>query len=299
VHWHAFRRYRRSLRERFDVVIDEVNAIPFFTPLWSGIPTFMLIFQLERDVWWYQSPFPLSAIGYAVEPVYLRGYRDTPVFTISESTERDLRDIGFRGPITRMPVGVDRVGFEGATKADAPTFLYVGRLVRSKRVEHILQALAQFRQETGAGYLWLVGSGSRRYHQSLVRLAKRLQVEDHVKFWGRVSASEKHRLMSKAHALLMTSVREGWGLVVTEANACGTPAIVYDVPGLRDSVRHELTGLVVPPRPTSLSDAMIRLTSEPGLGARLAEEAKRWSATLTFDDAAQLVKDALEKTPVA
>jgi glycosyltransferase involved in cell wall biosynthesis len=105
--------------------------------------------------------------------------------------------------------------------------------------------------------------------------------------------------MAQAHALLLTSVREGWGLVVTEANACGTPAIVYDVPGLRDSVRHELTGLIVAPQPLSLFQAMIRVTTDPGFYSRLAAEGKRWSRTFSFDDAASLVGLTLEAAVAA
>jgi glycosyltransferase involved in cell wall biosynthesis len=120
-------------------------------------------------------------------------------------------------------------------------------------------------------------------------------VGDSVVFWDRVSPQEKHRLMSEAHALLMTSVREGWGLVVTEASACGTPAIVYDVPGLRDSVRNESTGLVVPPRPGSLFDAMLRLTRDPSLYDHLIAEGRRWSGTLSFDVSAQVVGQELAR----
>jgi glycosyltransferase involved in cell wall biosynthesis len=296
VHWHAFKRYRRSLRGHFDVVIDEVNTMPFFTPLWAGIPTFMLIFQLAREVWWYESPLPISAVGYAIEPMYLLGYRHTPVFTISRSTELDLRSLGFKGPITLIPIGIEKVASASRPKADTPTFLYVGRLAPSKRIEHMLRALAQFRQATGTGALWLVGSGSEGYQRSLAKLARHLSVEDNVRFLGRVSSQDKHRLMAEAHALLMTSVREGWGLVVTEANAFGTPAIVYDVPGLRDSVRHDSTGLVVPPQPQNLSQAMIRLSSDPVLYARLAREAQSWSNTFSFDEAARLIGLALEGT---
>ncbi len=299
VHWHAFKRYRTSLRGRFDAVIDEVNTLPFFTPFWAGIPTFMLVFQLAREVWWYESPFPINAIGYAVEPMYLMGYRHTPVFTISRSTEQDLRRLRFRGPIKIIPIGIEKIVSAPEEKADTPTFLYVGRLAPSKRIKHILEALAQFRQATGAGTLWLVGSGHERYARSLIRLARRLNVENSITFWGRVSALEKHRLMGQAHALLMTSVREGWGLVVTEANACGTPAIVYDVSGLRDSVRNEATGLVVPARPDSLAAAMIRLSSDRELYARLAAEGRRWSSTFSFDEAARLVGQALEGTLAA
>jgi glycosyltransferase involved in cell wall biosynthesis len=296
VHWQAFKRYRKRLRGRFDVVIDEVNTMPFFTPYWAGIPSVMLIFQLAREVWWYESPMPISAIGYALEPIYLQGYRHVPVITISSSTEQDLRRLGFEGQITIIPIGIEHAGPTATNKASTPTFVYVGRLAPSKRIGHMVQALSQFRRTTGAGCLWLVGSGSDRYRRALADQARSLNIESHVVFWGRVSEQEKRRLMTEAHALLMTSVREGWGLVVTEASACLTPAIVYDVAGLRDSVRHESTGLVVSPRPSYLTSAMIRLTTDADLYSRLAEGGKSWSETFSFDAAAGMAAQTLERT---
>jgi glycosyltransferase involved in cell wall biosynthesis len=299
VHWHAFKRYRGSLRGQFDAVIDEVNTMPFFTPFWAEIPTFMLVFQLAREVWWYESPFPISAIGYAIEPIYLMAYRHTPVLTISKSTESDLRRLGFRGPITIVPIGIDREAPTRHTKATTPTFLYVGRLAPSKRVSDILRATAIFRRTAGTGTLWLIGTGSPRYERTLRHLASRLGIEESVVFFGRVSVAEKYRLMAESHALLMTSVREGWGLVVTEANACGTPALVYDVPGLRDSVRNEVTGLVVAPRPERLAGAMTRITSDPDLYAALSDAGQGWSETFSFEKAARLVGETLVGKAVA
>jgi glycosyltransferase involved in cell wall biosynthesis len=145
----------------------------------------------------------------------------------------------------------------------------------------------------------LVGSGSERYKRSLVKLAQRLGIEENVVFLGHVSVADKYRLMGEATALLMTSVREGWGLVVSEANACGTPALVYDVPGLRDSVRDGVTGLVVPPRPDRLAEAMTRIITEPGLYAALSEEARRWSNAFSFDEAARIVGEALAEAVAA
>jgi glycosyltransferase involved in cell wall biosynthesis len=295
VHWRAFNRYRGALRDHFDLVLDEVNTMPFFTPLWAGIPTFMLIFQLAREVWWYESPFPISAIGYAVEPLYLRVYRHSPVFTISASTQEDLRGLGFKGAITIVPIGIDDPACPPSAKADAPMFLYVGRLAPSKRIGHMLQALAIFRKEVGKGSLWLVGSGSDKYSRSLVKHALDLGVADDVHFCGRVSSEEKHRLMAQSHALLMTSAREGWGLVVTECNACGTPAVVYDVPGLRDSVRHLKTGLVVHPSPGCLAEGMLQLTGDTDLYTRLQEEARLWSRTFTHESGFQVVKETISR----
>ena len=293
VHLAAWRRYRKRLRGRFDVVVDEVNTIPFFTPLWAGIPVVMFIHQLAREVWWYESPFPVSAIGYRAEPAYLRLYRRTPVITVSSSTSEDLHRLGFRGPVTVIPEGLEPIGPVLGQPAGEPGFLYVGRLAPSKRVEEMIRALALFRQATGSGLLRLVGAGSEAYARKLDALARSLGIAHQVSFEGRLDADEKHRLMASATALLMTSVREGWGLVVTEANACGTPAIVYDVPGLRDSVRDGHTGLVVEARPEALAEAMVRLASDPALRARLAEEALSWSRAFSFDAAARLAREQL------
>jgi glycosyltransferase involved in cell wall biosynthesis len=291
VHAHAARHYRGHLCGQFDVVVDEVNTIPFFAPVWADIPVCMLIHQLAREVWWYESPFPLNALGYAVEPLYLRPYRKIPVLTVSASTSKDLRRLGFVGRIITIPEGIEPVGQLAERKSTVPTFLYVGRLSPSKRVEVIIRAFAGFRKQSGAAQLWIVGEGPSR--QELERLTNRLGVQGEVCFLGHLSREEKHWRMSSAHAVLMASAREGWGLVVSEANACGTPAIVYDVPGLRDSVRDGETGLVVEPRPDALQAAMVRLLQDNDLYDRLVAEAKRWSSSFDFDATTAIVRSML------
>jgi len=293
---HAFRRYRGRLTGQFDIVIDEINTIPFFTSLWAGIPSFVLIWQLAREVWWYESRFPLNAIGYVLEPIYLRAYRKTPVFTFSESTAADLRRLGFKGDITMVPIGIEPIQVPDKSKAAEPSFIYVGRLAPSKRVHEIIEAFALFRGRLGSGRLLLIGEGPEPYVRKLARVAARLAVSDSVEFCGWLSGAAKHKRMAQAHALLMASAREGWGLVVTECNACGTPAVVYDVPGLRDAVRHLQTGLVVRPSPRYLADGMELLIGDAELYVRLRETALRWSRTFSFDVAAQIVGNALTQS---
>jgi glycosyltransferase involved in cell wall biosynthesis len=293
VHWHAFRRYRNELQTKFDLVIDEVNTVPFFTPLWARKPNFMLAFQLARDVWWHEAFFPLSAIGYGLEPLYLRCYRRVPTLTISQSTAADLRGLGFTGPITIMPVGVESVTVASRAKAVRPTFIYVGRLTPSKRVSHILKAFAFFSRSAGPSDLWLVGDGPNRYRHALQSLAARLGITENVRFWGRLPTPEKHLRMAEAHALVMASVREGWGLVINEANACGTTAVVYDVPGLRDAVRHLETGIIVRPSPYALAQGMISLFQDKALLQRLSANAAEVSKDFSFDRTVDAFQKAL------
>jgi glycosyltransferase involved in cell wall biosynthesis len=283
VHLNAFRHYRGKLRGRFDLVIDEINTIPFFTPLWSGIPRLALIFQLARNVWWYEMGFPLNALGFALEPLYLAPYHHTPIVTISESTRKDLRRMGFKGSIRVMPIAIEELHVSQVKKASVPTFLYVGRLAPSKRVHDIIRAFSVFHEQAGAARLSLIGTGDSQYVAGLKRQTESLRVAEQVEFLGWLPPPEKHRHMAQATALLMASVREGWGLVITEANALGTPAIVYDVPGLRDAVHDGETGLVVGPSPAEMANGMFRLALSRDLYDHLTAGAKAWSETFSFD----------------
>jgi glycosyltransferase involved in cell wall biosynthesis len=293
VHWRAFRRYRSRLESSFDVVIDEINTIPFFTSLWSAIPAVVFIHQLAREVWWYESPFPINAIGFACEPWYLRIYRSVPIVTVSSSTRDDLKLLGLKGPITVIPEGLEVTTEQHVDRPDTPRFLYVGRLAPSKRIADLLRALAAFNQHGVPGQLRLIGDGAPRYANRLRRLASDLGILSNVEFLGRTSVPRKHQEMASAHMLLLASVREGWGLVVTEANAYGTPAVAYDVPGLRDSIRPEETGLLVPPTPQHLGAAMWRLWQDRTLLSRLSDGAMKWSSTFTFDETARRFRDAV------
>jgi glycosyltransferase involved in cell wall biosynthesis len=253
----------------------------------------MLIFQLAREVWWYESPFPLSALGYAAEPQYLKWYRTTPVLTISNSTETDLRRLGFSAPITVLPIGVEPIVEPVRKKQSVPTFLYVGRLVPSKRIGDILRAFAAFHEEARAGQLWLIGEGNDSYVRHLKAEATALHVVDKVEFCGRVAPGEKHQRMAAAHMLLMASVREGWGLATTEAAACGTPSVVYDSPGLRDAVSDGETGRVVSPSPGALAKAMLQLWNDPSLYRRMAAAARESAGRLSFDVTTALFRGAI------
>jgi glycosyltransferase involved in cell wall biosynthesis len=293
VHAYAFIHYRRKLRGQFDAVIDQVNTIPFFTPLWADVPVLMMIWQLAREVWWYESRFPLNTLGYLMEPVYLRAYRGATVLTFSQSTVSDLRRLGFVGDITAIPVGIEPTDTAIRSKGTEPSFVYVGRLTPSKRINEVIEALAMFRQTTGTGRLVLIGDGPVSYVRKLMRVAARLEVSRFIELSGWLRGSAKYKRMAESHALLMASAREGWGLVVTECNRCGTPAVVYDVPGLRDSVRHLETGLVVSQNPRSLADGMLQLISDPNLYERLQAAAQIWSRTLTYEASALALKTTI------
>jgi glycosyltransferase involved in cell wall biosynthesis len=246
-HW-----YEREGQGLFDLIIDEVNTCPFFCHEWAGdTPTVALIHQVAREVWFSEFTWPLAAVGrWWLEPRWLARYRYVPTLTISESSAGSLREYGLQRVVV-APVGIDPPPpIDVTAKEQAPTVLFVGRLAANKRPDHAVKAFSTLLNSYPEAQLWVVGSGA---------MAEELEeaASPNVRFFGRVSNQLKYELMARAHVLAVTSVREGWGLVVDEAASVGTPSIGYDVDGLRDSVA-ATTGTLVAPHPQALGEALAR-----------------------------------------
>jgi glycosyltransferase involved in cell wall biosynthesis len=150
-------------------------------------------------------------------------------------------------------VGVDTIISltDKPAKEQAPTVLFVGRLTSNKRPDHALQAFRELKRHLPDAALWVVGDGPM-----LPKL--KASAPPGTMFFGRVSEAQKHELMGRAHALIATSVREGWGLAVSEAALSGTRAVGYDVAGLHDSVP-AAGGVLVEPKPAALAGALAQL----------------------------------------
>lgn len=291
VHLHAFARYRGSMD--FDVIVDQTNTIPFLARLYSRVPVTLFIHQLARELWFYEAPKALAPFGYAAEPLLLSVYRSAPIITVSESTASSLRGIGLRGKISVIPECVDDDG--DATKpAKNPRndIVYLGRVVPSKRVEESIAAAAELKKSGWSGTLHVVGAGEDRYRNDLARLAATSDAP--VTFHGKVTDERRGELLGACALLWMTSVREGWGLVVTEAGRHWTPAIVYDSPGLRDAVRHERTGLVVAPDHRVLASSTKELFGDVSRLANYGAQARSFACELNWDRTTQAFLRAIE-----
>ena len=298
VHYHAFRHYNKFFKGKFDLVIDEINTIPFFTPLYIKEKKIALIFQLARGVWFYEAFFPLSLIGFIMEFLYLKFYRKTPVITISESTKEDLLNLGFSNKISILPIGISfKPLAQLSQKEPRPSLVYVGRLRKSKRVHHIIEALKIIKKAIPNIQLNVIGKGGRpHYIKKLHYLISKYDLQDNVNFYGYVDELTKHNLIKKAHALMVTSVREGWGLVVSEANALSTIAIGYNVHGLRDSIIDGQTGLLTAKNnPFVLAETVLNFFKDPLLCNRLSNKALQWSRRFSWETSAQDNLEALKR----
>ncbi len=220
-----------------DLLVEVCNGMPYLAPLWHRGPTLCLVNHVHTDLWGLRYPGPAARLGRRLEHWALSGaQRGNLLVAVSPSTATALREIGVpRSRIRVVHNGVDEPG-PLEPRSEEPLFLAMGRLVEYKRIDLLLRLWERVRPVTG-GRLVIVGDGPER--ERLQQLAG-----PDVVFKGRVSEAEKHRLLCAAWLLLHPSAVEGWGLVVTEAATRGTPAIGFDVPGLRDSVEDGVTGLL-------------------------------------------------------
>jgi glycosyltransferase involved in cell wall biosynthesis len=271
----ALHAYRGELHADADLIVEEVNTVPYFTRIVRGrAHPVLLYYQLAREIWRYQTPAPVAAIGYVAEAVYTRpqGRGHPTTITISDDSKRDLMTVGGfdAARVHVVRVGIDNEALaacDPAAKAGTFTVLFHGSLRAMKRP---LQAVAAFEALLAAGAdgrLWISGSGDGE--AALREYVQTHELGDHVTFFGRTSEPEKLRLMQAASVLVVTSVKEGWGLIVTEANSMGTPAIVYDVDGLRAAAGSH--NWMVPPRPERL-------------GARLLDARRLFDSRHTYDE---------------
>jgi glycosyltransferase involved in cell wall biosynthesis len=196
-------------------------------------------------------PFPVSFFGrHLLEPWWLRAYRNVPALTVSESSAESLRRYHGWRDLTVVPEGYTPHPISEVAKEPEPTAIFVGRLVAMKRPEDAIEAIRLVAERVPQARLWIVGDGPM-----LERLWADAPAQ--AEFLGRLERDELLARLARAHVLVATAVREGWGLTVSEAAACGTPSIGYAVPGLLDSIPAS-GGALVDPAPAALADALAR-----------------------------------------
>ncbi len=288
VYWHAYRYYKQNLTGLADLVIDEMNTIPFFCKYYVKERNILFSYQLCREIWFYQMPFPFSVIGYLLEPIYLRLLNDRQVITESDSTKKDLLRYGFQAEkISIITVGIKIKQLDNLSLSDKfplPTLLSLGSIRGMKRTADQIKAFEIAKLQIPELQLKVAGSAGDGYGRKVVRMIKESPYAKDIQYLGPVRDDVKMDLMRKSHAIMVTSVKEGWGLIVTEANSQGTPAIVYDVDGLRDSVRHLETGIICKSNsPDALAQAVVKLFSNHSEYQRLRTNAWQWSRELTFE----------------
>lgn len=291
-------RHRREL----DGVVDSQNGIPFFSPLVLGgrVPVALLIHHVHQRQFPIYFRWPMSAVGRLLER---RGtalvYRRGPIVTVSPSSRHAIRQqLGLRGPVVIAPCGTDLPVPEAPVpsgRAPRPRIVVVTRLVRYKRVELVLKAVAEARRRVPGLELHLVGDGPHR--EILVHEIERLRMSDCVTVHGWVDEAEKTALLRTAWFTVSASICEGWGLSLVEASALGVPVVAVRVPGVRDAVRDGSTGVLVDE--AHLADAIAAMAerlADDAEAERWRQQARDWAAEFHWRETASQIRLVLESS---
>lgn len=287
--------YQRALAShRFDLIVEDVNKIPLYTPRWDGPPVVALVPHLFGGTAFQELAAPLAAAVWLAERPLGRMYRGVPFQAISMSTADDLALRGIpRDTVEVIYPGVDTVGYTpcAGTRAEAPLFAYLGRLKKYKGVHLVIRAFAEMDHPTAT--LEIAGAGD--YRSALEALASSLDLGARVKFLGRIDEAAKLAMLRRAWALALASPKEGWGITNLEAAACGTPVVASNSPGIRESVRDGETGFLVPHGDTrAMATAMSQLAQDVGVVDRLGVQARAFAETFTWERAAHETQRHLE-----
>jgi glycosyltransferase involved in cell wall biosynthesis len=298
----ALLHYVRRLRGKFDVVIEVVNTAPYFSTLFDKKTRHFLFYhQLAREVWFHEAGIPFSYVGYYVlEPLATRllSRSNAPVITVSESTRQDLVRYGFK--TERVHIITQGIQLEPVTQLDTikkfakPTILSLGAFRAMKRTRDQIVAFELAKQHIPDLQLKIAGSAQGVYGEAILAYIHESRFAADIEYVGRVTDEEKRTLMQRSHLITVTSIKEGWGLIVTEAASQGTPAIAYDVDGLRDSIRHRETGLLTATNADALSKGILAILSDKKAYNRLRQAAWQWSKEMTFDAAYHDLKTVME-----
>jgi glycosyltransferase involved in cell wall biosynthesis len=281
-----------------DLFVEDINKVPCFVPRATKATVAVIVPHLFGTAAFQEANPLVASYVVALEWLIPSVYRRSRFLVISESTRDDLVARGVaRERIDVVHCGLDHARYRpdpAVPKAARPTLLFVGRLRRYKGLDWVLRALPRVREQVPDVLLDVVGDGP--WQADLMRQADARGIANAVTFSGFVPAAEKVRRMQAAWAVVQPSPKEGWGLTVVEAGACGTAVVAADSPGLRDSVRRDETGLLVPyGDDMALAGALVRVLRDAALRERLAAAGVRWAAGFRWDDCARRSLEALTK----
>lgn len=293
----AFLYYMFHFRGKYETIIDCENGIPFFTPLFAfSEKKFLLIHHIHKDVYKFKLKPPLSWIGMYLEMSLMpKVYRKVKFITVSPSTKEEL----LAAKLTHIdPVivynGVDIQTYTPGKKSIVPTVLYLGRLEKYKSIHILIESMEHIAKKVPAVKFVIAGEGTEKF--KLEQHVKRLPFKANIEFLGKVSEEEKARLYQKAWVFVNPSFKEGWGITVIEANACETPVVASNISGLRDSVIHLQTGLLVPyGNIKALSDSVLRLLIDDSLRNELGKNGREWAKLFEWRFSARKTLNIIEE----
>lgn len=229
--------FQLAQREHFDLIIDAVHGLPWYTPLYLRTKIVLFVCEVAGPIWDKMYPFPINMVGNILEKIMYHIYRKCEIRAISRNTRRDILNINPNLHVSVLPLGIDISKFKSAKKFSFPSAIFVARLVRMKGIETALAAAKHIAQKLPNFKLFIVGSGNADY-------ASKLDHGPYVEYVGRISDLERNNLYARCHFLFHPSYKEGFGLTVLEAAASGTPTIARKGSSMDELIEHSKNGLL-------------------------------------------------------
>jgi len=296
VHFFACYYYFRYLRNKTDIIIDEVHWFPFFSALYAPKKTVALTCEVANKLFFSLFPYPIAVCWRLVEKMYLFIYRNIPSMVISESTYNDLIREGYNASnIFVLPMGLTvPTKIKYFLKEKDPTLIYVARMNKQKGIFDVIKAFSFVKKKFPKAKLWVVGSGTKEIVKEVLQMCRDLKIQSSVSLFGFVSEEKKFELLSKAHLLISASVQEGWGLTVPEAGLVKTPAVVYNIQGFQDIISNKRDGILVSSTPEALAEGVFLALMDKKLYSNMKQaiykKAKKYSWDNTTDQALTFIK---------
>ena len=285
--------YYLNNKEKIDLVVDEINTLPFFAFLYAGPKTRVVIHQLAKEYWWSEIFFPLNFVGYILEPLYLKTYRHIPTIACSDSTKKDLLKLGFKN-ISLYHHGLSVKPLSKVPPRNTQEILYIGRLTKPKGPQDAIEAFFKIHQKMPNSKFKIVGRGKPKFVQFLKSKIKKYGLESFVEILGFVTEKEKINLLKKSNIALFPSIREGWNITVIEANSFGCIPIGYNVHGLKDSIINHKTGLLTKPNPHNLASAAVKILSDHKKSKLLSTNGLLWAKQFNWENTYLSIKSVIE-----
>ena len=298
-------------RRSIDAVVDADCGLPVFAPWWvrRDVPVVLLVHHVHHEQFRTYFPAPVAQVAQFVERrVMPRAYARARALAVSESTRHEmLEQLAWAGPIAVLPNGNHGPLSAAVDPLDTiDRVAVVGRLSPHKRVDLVIRAVTALAGNRPALHLDVVGKGPELAH--LRALVEELEAEKHVTVHGYLDEPAKAAVLARARLHVCASDVEGWGQVVLEAASYGVPTVARDVPGLRDSVRHETTGWLLDEVGHDLGAVQARLLvgiesaldelDDPVRREEIAAECRAWAAQFSWTqmraDAVRVVREAVK-----
>jgi glycosyltransferase involved in cell wall biosynthesis len=268
-----------------DALVEIWNGMPFFSPVWAAArPRAVWLHHVHDSMWEMTLPPRLARLGRTIEfTVAPPLYRNSRIVTLSQSSKEEItRRLRLRpSNITVVPPGIDPFFHPGGTRDASPLVVAVGRLVPVKRFDVLIDALADVKARRPELRAVIVGEGYER--DALERRIAELDAQSWISLPGRVDNATVLDLYRRAWVLASASRHEGWGMTITEAAACRTPAVATRISGHSDAIIDGTTGVLVDgDGEKPLAAALDRVLRDDAFRALLAKNALEHASQFTW-----------------